>query len=281
MTPRALAGLLVLLVVAVQTAGCAHKPLAGSALDHVMKPAFISRIEDEAGPRAFVFRNDGTYGDKLKKLSAKEADRRLTVKLTAGGEDEQGNKIATINRFQVADTLRSHTLSKLPRGTPWSNTAHPGDVAAALQSFLVEEVPANPPDYQLLRPLGVDAVVEFVVEEYGMRSEGGRAGCFVVGYARMFMLDGGGNMWFRSFKADQVESGQPHLDPFKVAKDPSLFRAEMTKLLRAVADVFAQDLNPPDRAGRPATEGSGELREGQDTKTPQKNQRSAEEEDPL
>src|SRR5207253_2604720 len=162
--------------------------------DHVMRPAFISRIADDAGPRAFVFRGDSSYGDKLKKLSAKEADRRLTVKLTAGGEDDQGNKIATINRFQVADTLRSHTLSKLPRGPPWTSTARPADVAAALQSFLVEEVPANPPDYELLRPLGVDAVVEFVVEEYGMRSEGGRAGCFVIGYGRMFMLDGGGNM---------------------------------------------------------------------------------------
>jgi hypothetical protein len=262
--------------------GCAHKPLSGGALDRVIRPAFISRIEDEAGPKSHVFRGDSSYGDKLKKLSAKEADRRLAVKLAGGAEDPEGNKVPTINRFQVADTLRSHTLAKLPKERPWTNTARPGDVAAALQSFLVEEVPANAPDYELLRPLGVDAVVEFVVEEYGMRSEGGRAGCYVVGYGRMFMLDGGGNVWFRSFRADQVDSKQPHLDPFKVAKDTTLFRAEMSALLKAVAEVFAKDLNPPDRrGGAPLKEGSHELQEGGDTSTPEKVKKPPEEEDPL
>jgi hypothetical protein len=236
---RALAALAVVLAV-----GCAHKPLSASDLDRVARPAFISRIEDQAGPKAWVFREDSAYRDKLKKLEPKEADRRLAVKLTSGSDDEKLGHINTINRFQVADTLRATTLALLPKESPWSNTARPGDVAAALQSFLVEEVPANPPDYELLRPLGVDAVIEFVVEEYGMHSEGGRAGCYVVGYGRMFFLDGGGNVWFRSFRADQVESKQPHVDPFKVAKDPSLFRAEMTQLLKAVAEVFAKDLQP-------------------------------------
>jgi hypothetical protein len=269
-------------VVLLLAVGCAHKPLSGASLDEVTRPAFISRIEDEAGPKSRVFRGDGSYGDKLKKLSAKEADRRLAAKLAGGAEDVEGNKKPTINRFQVADTLRSHTLSKLPRERPWTNTARPGDVAAALQSFLVEEVPANAPDYELLRPLGVDAVVEFVVEEYGMRSEDGRAGCYVVGYGRMFMLDGGGNIWYRSFRADQVESGQPHLDPFKVAKDTTLFRAEMSQLLKAVAEVFANDLNPPDRrGGAPLKEGSLEIREGGDVQTPRKNVKPAEEDDPL
>lgn len=269
-------------VVLLLAVGCAHKPLSGGALDTIVRPAFISRIEDGAGPKSLVFRGDGAYGDKLKKLSAKEADRRLAAKLAGGSEDAEGVKHTTINRFQVADTLRSHTLAKLPRERPWTNTARPGDVAAALQSFLVEEVPANAPDYELLRPLGVDAVVEFVVEEYGMRSEDGRAGCYVVGYGRMFMLDGGGNVWYRSFRADQVDSKQPHLDPFKVAKDTSLFRTEMTQLLKAVADVFAQDLNPPDRrGGAPLKEGTQELNEGGDTKTPQKNAKPAEEDDPL
>lgn len=269
-------------VVLLLAVGCAHKPLSGRDLDRVIKPAFVSRIEDQAGPKSYVFRGDGTYADKLKKLSDKEADRRLAVKLAGGSEDAEGNKKLTINRFQVADTLRSHTLSKLPKERPWTNTARPGDVAAALQSFLVEEVPANAPDYELLRPLGVDAVVEFVVEEYGMRSEGGTAGCYVVGYGRMFMLDGGGNIWYRSFRADQVDSKQPHLDPFKVAKDTTLFREQMSQLLKAVADVFAQDLNPPDRrGGAPLKEGSQEIREGEDTVQPQKNKRPPEEEDPL
>jgi hypothetical protein len=248
--------------------GCAHKPLSASDLDRVARPAFVSRIEDQAGPKAWVFREDSAYRDKLKKLEPKEADRRLAVKLTSGSEDEKGNRYNTINRFQVADTLRATTLALLPKEPPWTNTARPGDVAAALQSFLVEEVPANPPDYELLRPLGVDSVIEFVVEEYGMRSEGGHAGCYVVGYARMFFLDGGGNVWFRSFRADQVDSKQPHVDPFKVAKDPSLFRAEMTQLLKAVAEVFAKDLQPErgSSAEPPRNQGSGP-----DTVTPKKN----------
>lgn len=262
-------------------AGCAHKPLSGRDLDRVVHPAFISRIEDGAGPKAQVFRSDGAYGDKLKKLAPKEADRRLAVKLTSGSEDPEGNKIPTINRFQVADTLRSHTLALLPKELPWTQTARPGDVAAALQSFLVEEVPANAPDYELLKPLGVDAVIEFVVEEYGMRSEDGRAGCYVIGYGRMFFLDGGGNVWFRSFRADQVESKQPHVDPFKVAKDPTLFRMEMTSLLKAVAEVFARDLNPADRrGGAPLPEGN-ELSGGDgDSVAPKKNVKK-EEDDPI
>jgi hypothetical protein len=261
--------------------GCAHKPLSGSDLDRVMHPAFVSRIEDQAGPRAHVFRDDSAYRDKLKKLDAKEADRRLAVKLSSGSEDPNGARIASINRFQVADTLRAHTLSLLYRDSPWNNTARPGDVASALQSFLVEEVPANAPDYELLKPLGVDAVVEFVVEEYGMRSEGGHAGLYVVGYGRMFMLDGGGNIWYRSFRADQIESGQPHVDPFKVAKDPSIFRSEMTALLKAVAEVFAKDLAPADRRGGstpPSAPGTQELPEGGDNVTPQKTQKQ---DDPI
>src|SRR3954464_15897004 len=98
--------------------GCAHKPLSGADLDRVTHPAFVSRIEDQAGPKARVFRDDSTYRDKLKKLDAKEADRRLAVKLTSGAEDPNGAKIPSINRFQVADTLRATTLSLLPKESP-------------------------------------------------------------------------------------------------------------------------------------------------------------------
>jgi hypothetical protein len=261
-------------------AGCAHKPLSGSDLDRVSRPAFISRIEGDAGPRSTVFRDDSSYRDRLGRLDSKEADRRLAEHLAHGSEDKEGGRLQTINRFQVGDTLRATTLALLPKERPWTNAARPGDVAAALQSFLVEEVPANKPDYELLRPLGVDSIIEFVVEEYGMRSEGGRAGVYVVGYARMFMLDGGGNIWFRSFRADAVESHQPPLDPFKVNKDTSIFRAEMTALLKVVADVFARDLNPPGRrGGAPLEEGHQEIQEGSDSSAPAKVQKRAD--DPL
>lgn len=262
---------------AIGAVGCAHSPLSGSDLDRVNRPAFISRIEEKAGPRSLVFQGDSSYGGKLKKLEPKEADRRLQVRLEKG-LPEKG--IPTISRFEVADQLRSTTLALLPKERPWLSVVDPAAVAASLESFLVEEVPANAPDYDLLRPLGVDAVIEFVVEDYGMRSDDGRAGTYVIGYGRMFMLDGGGNIWYRSFRADEVESGQPHLDPFKVNKDPNLFRDHMTQLLKAIAEQFAKDLQPEGRKGGMAPPESNDLSEG-DVKTPKKARPKKEEADDL
>jgi hypothetical protein len=214
-------------------AGCSHTPISGRAVNRMIRPALVARIEDGAGPRSLVFQGDGSYGGKLKKLDPKEADRRLQVKLQKG-----------VSRFEVSDSLRANTLAQLPQQAPWSQAVHPAEVARALESFLVEEVPANAPDYDLLKPLGADSVVEFVIEEYGMRSSGGRAGLYVLGYARMFFLDGGGNQYVRKFRADEVQSGLPHLDPFRVAKDPTLFRRHMTDVMIKVAELLARDLNP-------------------------------------
>jgi hypothetical protein len=139
-------------------------------------------------------------------------------------------------------------VALLPREPPWTSTVAPGLVSRALESLLTEEVPVKPPDFELLKPLGVDAVVEIVVEDYGMRSDNGHAGCYLTGYGRMFMIDGGSNMWYRSFRADEVASGQEPLDPFAVNKDPRVFREHMSALAKAVAEQFAADLQPP-RAG--------------------------------
>ena len=237
--------------------GCAHKPLSGATLDRVVHPAFISRIVEGAGPKSWVFRDDDSYRAKLKKLEPKEADRRLAVKLGKG-----------MTRFEVSEGLRTKTLALVPQERPWTQCVDPASVATALESFLVEEVPANAPDYDLLKPLGADVVVEFVVEDYGMRSRNGRAGTYIEGYGRMFFLDGGPDVWRRSFRADQVENQAPHVDPFRVAKEPTMFRTELATLLDAVATQFAKDLNPPDRRGGPALPGAdGELPGSDDTHT--------------
>lgn len=245
-------------IVLAALSGCASVQLSGSDLDNVSRPAFISRIEEGAGPRAEVFQDDPAYGGKLKKLEPKEADRRLQVKLTQA-----------VSRFEVSDRLRATTLAKLPREAPWTNVVDAAQVASVLESFLVEEVPANPPDYELLRPLGADAVVEFVIQRYGMRSTGAHAGAFVEGYGRMFRLDGP-TLWRRPFRMDGIDLGRPHLDPFRVGKDPELFRKELTSMLDAVADAFAKDLSPQRRRVEPrvkkgSEKGSGELQsEGDD-----------------
>lgn len=241
-------------VVLLALVGCAHKPLSGSDLDRVSRPAFISRIEEGAGPRSEVFQDDGSYRQKLAKLEPKEADRRL------------GNKMAKgMSRFEVADRLRATTLGQLPREVPWTNVVDPVSVARHLQSFLVEEVPANPPDYDLLRAENADAIVEFVIEKYGMRSENGRAGVFVEGYGRMFTLDGRRELWYRAFRVDQVDAQQPHVDPFKVGKtDGILFREQMTDVLDAIATQFAKDLNPSDRRGGASVPTTNDNRSGPD-----------------
>jgi hypothetical protein len=214
-------------------AGCSHRQLAPSDLQKVQRPAVISWITEGAGPQSRVFREDSTFQGKLKRLDSREADRRLQAKLAKA-----------ISRFETSDRLRAVALANLPKERPWTHAVDPARVASALESFLVEEVPANPPDYELLKPLGADAVVEFVIEDYGLRSAGGKASVYASGYGRMFIL-GGSELWRQSFRA--ADANRPALDPFKVAEEPELFRSEMAAVLDWVAVEFSRALNPEGR----------------------------------
>jgi hypothetical protein len=233
------------LVVAAAAAlsGCASHRISSSNLERVNRPAFISRIEEKAGPRSEVFREDDSYEATLKRLDPKEADRRLAVKLAQA-----------MTRFELSERLRVTTLAQLPRERPWMQAVDPARVASVLESFLVEEVPANAPDYELMRPLGADAVVELVIQEYGMRSKDGRAGAYVTGYGRLFRLEDGAELWHSDFEADQRESDAPHLDPYRVAKQPALFREALTSLLDGISAQLAQGLTPRGQATRSLSE---------------------------
>src|SRR5438477_3653566 len=101
---------LALLAAALALASCAHQTLAGGDLDRVQRPAFLSWIENGAGPRSEVFKGDPTYQDRLKKLEPPEADRRLAAKLEKG-----------VNRFEIHDRLRAGTLLRLPKEEPWTS----------------------------------------------------------------------------------------------------------------------------------------------------------------
>lgn len=213
------------------------------------RPAFLGRIEENAGPGAKVFREDATYREKLKRLDPKEADRRLQLKLAR-----------SVTRFEVSDRLRAVAFSQLPKERPWSNTIDPAAVAGALESFLVEHVPANPPDYDLLKALGADAVVEFVVEEYGLRSEKGHSGAYAIGHARLFLIDGA-TLWHRSFKIDHAaDQALPSLDPFEVAQEPERFRVELSAILDRLGLQLAKDLSPGDRSWHPELPASESLK---------------------
>jgi hypothetical protein len=90
----------------------------------------------------------------------------------------------------------------------------------------------------------------------------------------MFRLDGRSELWRRPFEADQIESGAEHLDPFKVGKDPDLFRQALSSLLDGVSARFAQDLTPKDRkGGPPLPEGT----EGTDMSAPDSTNRTGRE----
>jgi hypothetical protein len=247
------------LLAAVLFAGCAHNSLSSGELDSVQRPAFIARTLANAGPKGRVFDSDGAYKTKLNGMNPSEADRRLVKKLARG-----------MNRWEVSERLRASTAALLPKDAPWNNAVDPADVARVLQSLLVEEEGAGSPDYQLLKGVDADSVIEIVIEDYGLRSSSGKAGPFVRGYGRMFKLRSGQEMWHRSFEVDQVSDGEANLDPFRVAKTPELFRTEMASLIDAVAEQFAKDLTPQGRSrggGEPGTKES--LPSPGDTKPPE------------
>ncbi len=245
------------LVLALGVAGCAaHLPTPG-ALGATKQVAFIARIEDDAGPRSTVFRGDASYREKLKRLSDDEADRRLGNALAAGSFNKQGELDApTITRFEFADSMRASTLALLPKVAPWTRVTHPVQVARVLESFLVQEVPANAPDYERLRSLGADSVVEIVIESYGMRSENGVAGVYVLGFARMFRI-GGGELYRRAFFSDDLKAGLPHLDPFEARRDAQRFAQRIKQVVAGISAQVAKDLTVAPTASEGPKAGDG------------------------
>lgn len=233
---------------ALVSVGCAHTPLSAEGLESIDRPAFIARIEEGAGPKSVVFRDDAaSYAARLKKLDWREADRRLTLKLEKGTDTER-----SINRYQVADTLRAHVLAELPKSRPWTRVAPPAQVASLLESFLVDEVPANAPDVTRLAPLMVDSIIEIVVEDYGLRSKDGKAGVYLYGYAQLYKL-GGATLYRRSFFSDELRAGLEGLDPFQVAKHPAIFSTRLRTMLESIAHQLALDLSPATRAAQRET----------------------------
>ncbi len=244
------------LLTAFLAGACAHAPLAPGSLDDIKAVAIVARVQDDAGPTSTVFRDDATWNPQLaeRKIDATEGDRRLANVLANGSfeKTKDGGKrlIAhTVTRFELADSLRLEVLNLLPKQQPWNNSVNPADVARALESFLVHEVPAPAPDYQRLLELGVDSVVELVIQEYGLHAANGRVGLYVVGSARLFRIKGG-ELYHRRFFSDELSPNIPPLeglDPFAVAKNAELFAARLKLISGAIAMQVASDLTFADR----------------------------------
>jgi hypothetical protein len=239
-------------------AGCAHANLEGSDLDKVQHPAFVSRVADEAGPRIDVYRSDAAQASRLGDTSPADADRKL-----------EENLKPALSRFEAAERLRSHVQAAIQTEKPWSQAVPPSQVASALETFLVQEVPGSPPDYGRLKPLGADSVVEFVIEEYGVRTEKGVPQTWVRGTGRMFRLGDGGELWRSGFSGTSTEAGLQPLDPAALSSNPRPFHEQMVAVLDSVSVRLARQLSPTNRAGGgPTPPGTGELRAPPDERTP-------------
>jgi hypothetical protein len=239
-------------------AGCAHSNLEGSDLDRVQHPAFVSRVTDEAGPRVNVYRSDSAQAAKLSGTSPADADKKLEESLKP-----------VLSRFEAAERLRSHVHAAIQTEKPWSQAVPPSQVASALETFLVQEVPGAPPDYGRLKPLGADSVVEFVIEEYGVRTEKGVPQTWVRGTGRMFRLGDGGELWRTGFSGTSTDAGLQPLDPAALSSNPRQFHEQMVAVLDSVSVRLARQLSPTNRAGGgPTPPGTGELRAPVDERTP-------------
>lgn len=226
--------------------GCGHVPLSASELNTVARPAFVARLELDAGPRSTVFRDLSSQAARLQGLAPAEGDRRLAAKLAQGASP-----------FEVAERLRIGVVRRLPQTTPWTYTVPASEVSAVLQSLLVEERPQRRPDVRQLDRLGADTLIELIVERYGMQGEGGAPGIYVSGRARLTRLNSGATYYARAFSYRMPSSEEFPLDPLVIAREPRLFGDALSKLLDEAAELIAQDLQPRGRStvapARPTT----------------------------
>jgi hypothetical protein len=218
--------------------GCTHAQLTGADLDRVQRPAYVGRLAEGAGPKA-----EGIPGVPDASVA------QLTASMNAA-----------IGKFEVSERLRSQLAVALKSEKPWSNAVPASQVASVLETFLVERVPAVPPDYSRLKPTGADAVVELVVEEFGLRPQGAKAQTFLRGSARMFLLADGSELWRTEFQRSGEVQGLPPLDGAALVSNAGPYGDQLRTLLDATAAALAQELTPPGRGGgRPTPTGTGEL----------------------
>jgi hypothetical protein len=218
--------------------GCSHAQLSGADLDHVQRPAYVGRVADGAGPKV-----TGALA------GVNPPEDQLIVAMNSA-----------IGKFEVSERLRSQVAFALRGEKPWSNAVPASQVASALETFLVERVPAVPPDYNRLKPLGADAVVELVVEGYGIKNESGTNQTYVRGYGRMFLLADGTELWRSDFVRSGFAQGLASLNPSAVQSNPGPYGDQLRALLDATAASLAVELTPPGRrGGRPTPSGTGEV----------------------
>ena len=208
---------------ALATLGCSHAQLSGADLDRVQRPAYVGRVAEGAGPQA-------------RGAGPEQSEAQLVTAMNAA-----------IGKFEVSERLRSQLSVALKGEKPWSNAVPASQVASVLETFLVERVPAVPPDFDRLKSTGADAVVELVVESYGLQPVGSTAEAYVRGYARMFLLSSGSELWRGTFQRTATTQGLPTLDAARVLENAGPYGDQVRALLDGAALQLAAELTPPDR----------------------------------
>ncbi len=212
------------------TCACTHPQLTGAELDHVQRPAFVGRLADGAGPKAQGLPASGPSEAQL--LAAMNA---------------------AIGKFEVSERLRSQLAVALRGQAPWSNAVPASQVASALETFLVERVPPVPPDYNRLKPTGADSVLELVVEDYGLKAQGTTAQSYLRGYARLFLLADGTELWRVGFERAGTSEGLHALDIAGLSSDAAPYGSQLRTLLDATALELGRQLSPTGRVSGPTT----------------------------
>lgn len=217
-----------------------------AALDGISKPAIVARLVDPV-PKANVFQADGSLLAKGGAKSAKAADEEL-AKVLHKGDPRNG---MTINRYEIVDAVASKTRHYLQKQQPWTQALPSVEVARVLETFLVEDRAQGKPNYDRLKAVGVDAVLEILLEEYGMRADKGRVGVYVIGTARLLRLDGA-VLYTRAFVSDETGTDAVEgTDPNDVLARPPLFREHLQVMLTAIAETVADDVTPGGLRFRP------------------------------
>ncbi len=206
---------------------CSHTTqLSSPELDHVQRPAYVGRLAEGAGPKA-----QGVSQSETELLAAMNA---------------------AIGKFEVSERIRSQLAVALHTEKPWSNAVPASQVASALETFLVEREPPVPPDYNRLKPTGAHAVLEVVVEEFGLRQEGTTAQSYLRGYARLFLLADGTELWRAEFQRSGGSQGLRPLATTGLSSNAGPYGDQLRALLDASALALAYQLSPA-LASRPAT----------------------------
>ncbi len=151
---------------------------------------------------------------------------------------------AAIGKFEVSERIRSQLAVALRPDKPWSNAVPASQVASALETFLVEHDPPLPPEYDRLKPTGADAVLEVVVQDYGVQAEGSAAQSFLRGYARLFLLSDGTELWRSEFQRSGTTQGLAPLKAAALASNAEPYGDQLRALLDASALDLARQLSP-------------------------------------